>query len=429
MRFRDFIDILINPIWKWVVEIFMGLLSIIIYIKPEWTTWLSFSNLIVKYWWIWFVVGTIIWGFSTAWQYAKEKAEMRKAIELLENSKPSETYHVETGVGKQSANEIKNYFGKSEDSKKKDDLERLSKPKIDFSPRWKHFDDIVIEGSTPKQIMTIIQADGMGNWFLHLVVDEFLNKFAYDVSYEETNFYDPDKDNTLLDGGTFSTIKYRLGTKEGGVLTRTQIQKIQDMFAISIAHSGVGNAIKSTVRFDTNYPDAIGFHDRLKEELSKQFTVIKDTPLGLLEDSLFERIPVHILSPAIMIENNDHRDWKNCRLVIDKVDEKSAKERFCWSEALSIGQINYMVDCLDGEKIFSSLEFITNQNALRKIAGNSLSNDNFLSGICEIYATFYASTVSGEFIRREVYIKAEFSDNVIPTKYGKIINVKVLEVR
>jgi hypothetical protein len=270
VKFRDFIDILINPIWKWGVEIFMGLLSVIIYIKPEWTTWLSFSNLIIKYWWIWFVFGTIIWAFSTAWQYTKEKAEMRKAIEVAEKS--SETYQIETGVGKQSANEIKNYFGDAtlSEVKKKDELERLSKPKIDFSPRWKHFDDIVITGSEPKQIMTVIKADGMGAWFIHLVVDKVSYKLAYDIDYEETSFYEPEKDNTLLYGGIFSTIQYRLGTKKDGRLTKTQIGKMHEMFFISIIHIGSGDTARSTVRFDTNYPDAIGFYDRLKEGLNKQ---------------------------------------------------------------------------------------------------------------------------------------------------------------
>ena len=115
---KDFIAIIINPIWKWVVEIFMGLMSLIIYAKPEWTNWLSFSNLIQKYWLIWFVVGTIIWALATAWQYAKEKYEMRKTLESTKSNKPSESYYVKSGaVGKQEAREIKNYFS-SEDKKK-----------------------------------------------------------------------------------------------------------------------------------------------------------------------------------------------------------------------------------------------------------------------------------------------------------------------
>lgn len=116
---KDFISIIINPIWKWVVEIFMGLMSLIIYIKPEWTSELSFSNLIQKYWLIWFIVGTIIWALATAFQYVKEKAEMKKTLKSAKSNKPSESYYVESGaVGKQEAGEIKNYFG--ERSKKKE---------------------------------------------------------------------------------------------------------------------------------------------------------------------------------------------------------------------------------------------------------------------------------------------------------------------
>lgn len=167
--------------------------------------------------------------------------------------------------------------------------------------------------------MTIIQADGLGTWFLHLIVDKISHRFSYDVDYEKTSFYNPDKDNTLLDGGIFSTIKYRLGTKENGILTKTQIEKMYDMFSISIGYSGIGNAIRSTVRFDTNYLDAIGFHDRLKEELSKQFTVIKQ------DISLAERIPVHILSPAIMIENNDKY---NVIIICDSVNIYELEEDY-----------------------------------------------------------------------------------------------------
>ena len=116
MKFTDFISIIVNPIWKWGVEIFMGVMSVIIYVKPEWTDWLSFSKLIKDYWVTWFIIGTLIWIFATAWQYAKEKAEMRKAIGNVEKSRSFQN-HIGSG-NNQMAENIYNTYGDLEIKKK-----------------------------------------------------------------------------------------------------------------------------------------------------------------------------------------------------------------------------------------------------------------------------------------------------------------------
>ena len=85
MDVKDFVSIIVKPFWKW-TGLFMDLLGIIIYVKPDLTDKLSFSKLLQNYWWVWVLVGTVIWTFATAWQYAKEKAEIKKLT--LEKSKP-----------------------------------------------------------------------------------------------------------------------------------------------------------------------------------------------------------------------------------------------------------------------------------------------------------------------------------------------------
>jgi hypothetical protein len=76
---KDFVYILINPVWKW-VGAFMDIIGLIIYINPELTDKTSFANLIQGYWWVWLIVGTIIWTFNTAWEAAKKMGESKKSI-------------------------------------------------------------------------------------------------------------------------------------------------------------------------------------------------------------------------------------------------------------------------------------------------------------------------------------------------------------
>lgn len=126
-RIKDFVSIIVNPIWKWVVEIFMGLLSIIIYVKPEWADWLSFSNLIKDYWWAWFIGGTIIWIFSTAWQYANEKAETKKTPEKVSSHKTLKQDNRDGSLGFQGNTfNAPVIFGEL-DNQKRDNLNKLGK--------------------------------------------------------------------------------------------------------------------------------------------------------------------------------------------------------------------------------------------------------------------------------------------------------------
>jgi hypothetical protein len=178
----------------------------------------------------------------------------------------------ESGVGLQNPVFNAPVTFNNKDDNKKVEIERSSKPEITFPNRWKHF-EFAIKGSSPEQIMTCIKSGTFDSWFIHLVID---NKVAYDIDSYRTKFYDPSRDNSLLYGGTFSTIKYELGTKENGTMRRTETEKINDMFSVSIIHSGFGNDSKSTIRFDSNDKNAIVFYNRLKEELSKQFEIVSD---------------------------------------------------------------------------------------------------------------------------------------------------------
>lgn len=149
------------------------------------------------------------------------------------------------------------------------EVERLKQPQIIFPKRWKHFDDLVVKGSTPEQIMNYIRDSVSSLWLIHMEID----KVAYDVDYFNSKFFDPQNHNTFLYGAIFDVIKYSLGTKENGTFDKKEIEKIPDMFSISIVHSGSGDESKSTIRFDTNDKDAILFYHRLKEEIGKQFRI------------------------------------------------------------------------------------------------------------------------------------------------------------
>jgi hypothetical protein len=95
---KDFVYILINPVWKW-AGAFMDIIGLIIYFKPELTGKVSFANLIQGYWWAWLIVGTIIWTFFTAWEATKKMAELRKYVSEISLTAAREIKVSEGGTG------------------------------------------------------------------------------------------------------------------------------------------------------------------------------------------------------------------------------------------------------------------------------------------------------------------------------------------
>lgn len=220
--------------------------------------------------WGWLIISAIIFVVLFVWNKIEDTQENKPITSEKVNNKQ---------IVKDGSTGLQNpifhapvTFNNHKEANKEVELERSNKPEITFPRKWQHF-EFVIKGSSPEQIMTCIKSGTFDSWFIHLVID---NKIAYDIDSSRTKFYDPSRDNSLLYGGTFSTIKYELGTKENGTMRRTEVEKITDMFSVSIIHSGFGNESKSTIRFDTNDKSAIIFYNRLKEELNKQFETVSD---------------------------------------------------------------------------------------------------------------------------------------------------------
>jgi len=81
MKAKDFVSIIFSSIWAR-VGLFMDLLGIVIYVKPELTGKLSFSNLIHQYLWLWIAIGSIILVSSIAWEATKKIREIRESSKL-----------------------------------------------------------------------------------------------------------------------------------------------------------------------------------------------------------------------------------------------------------------------------------------------------------------------------------------------------------
>jgi hypothetical protein len=130
---------------------------------------------------------------------------------------------------------------------------------------------LILEGATPEQVINYIRDNiSAGFWFNHLD-----NKIAYDVDSTRTQFFDPQKDNTIVHGIIFHGIKHDLEQREGGILIRHEIQKIPNMFTMSVIPAGIGDKVKLRVKFDTDFPEVTYFFDIAEKELQKMFTVVE----------------------------------------------------------------------------------------------------------------------------------------------------------
>lgn len=262
-RIKDFVSIIVNPIWKWIVEIFMGLLSVIIYTKPEWTDRLSFSNLVKGYWWAWLIGGTIIWIVATAWQYANEKAEMRKVAEKVPSPTTMKQENHDGSLGFQG-----NTFNAPvtfEQVERKSDEESQE---VIFH-RTYHHREFFILGSTPEQVLNYIRNDVSASlWYFYTSDD-----FAYDVSYPHSKFYYPDKDNVAIHGAYFHGIKYELERRNDEIKNRRNGVHIPELFWISIAPVGIGANVRLQVCFETQNKEAVEFFSVMRKRLVKMFRV------------------------------------------------------------------------------------------------------------------------------------------------------------
>ena len=301
------------------------------------------------------------------------------------------------------------------DSKKRKKSFDPEKPETVFYNRFYH-SEVIIEGANPEQVINYVKDNiSAGLWFFH----DIDNKIAYDVDSTRTQFFDPEKDNTAIHGIIFHGIKYDLEQKEGGFLKRKEIEKLPDMFTMSVIPVGLGDKVNLQVKFNSHIQAICYFFDFAEKELGKMFVI-----RGTQEAQVINIYPV---TPAIFIENNTGKNWEHCRLKIIKLDGKSVLGRLCWREVLAMGDIEYECNCLDGSKVFVSFENLTNQNNLRAIKGTMADDKDILLGKHTLDIEFKASDLSGTSITRYINTEIEFKD-FSKTKYGIYNHPKVLKV-
>lgn len=263
MRIEDFVSVIVKPAWKWVVEIFMGLLSVIIYIKPEWTEWLSFSNIVQRYWWVWIVAGSLILVFATAWQYAKEKAEMREIAKTTYSRKAMNQNNRNGGLGFQG-----NTFNAPVTFERAGSKRNDSSQEIVFH-RTNNHREFFILGATSEQVLNYIRNDVSASlWQFHTA-----DNFAYDVFHTNSKFYYPDKDNVAIHGAFFHGIKYELEKRNDEIKNRRNGIHIPELFWISIAPVGVGENVRLQVNFETHDKEAVEFFNVMTKRLVKMFKI------------------------------------------------------------------------------------------------------------------------------------------------------------
>lgn len=69
---REFFRIIFQPVWKWVIEILVGIIGLVVFFYPKlqvYLNWPKVSPLLPWYWWV--IIGTIVWALATAWEAAR----------------------------------------------------------------------------------------------------------------------------------------------------------------------------------------------------------------------------------------------------------------------------------------------------------------------------------------------------------------------
>ena len=73
---RTFLEIIINPIWKWWIIMPLEIIGILAFLYPDWGDVLNYPSLSRVFpWYVWVILGLIIWGIGTALEAAKKNHE------------------------------------------------------------------------------------------------------------------------------------------------------------------------------------------------------------------------------------------------------------------------------------------------------------------------------------------------------------------
>ena len=178
-------------------------------------------------------------------------------------------------------------FGQLED-KKKDEFERLSKPKFTFHYLSWH-DELLIKNATVEQFLIFIKNDISAGWWYTDVIN-IGYKIRYSVDAEQTIFYSPEKDNVDIPGFVFHGIKSKLVDNNKGGVSSSGGSHISNFFTISVEEIGLGDNVKLLVKFDTHEKDACGFFYHMQERLKKKSFKIK------LQEGRERRMPQSFLT-------------------------------------------------------------------------------------------------------------------------------------
>jgi len=135
-----------------------------------------------------------------------------------------------------------------------------------------------------------------------------------------------------IHGIVFAGIKYDVEQKEDGTIKRKEVEKISNLFTISISSGGLGDKTKLLLKFDTQIQEVEKFfREVIKGELEKVFAISDSSPR--ISVRKYER-PEGYPPPervGIFVHNHENSDLTNIYVkLIGKIHQVEERETDNW---------------------------------------------------------------------------------------------------
>lgn len=205
--------------------------------------------------WGWAIISAFIFIALWVWNKVEENQDSKK----LPAQTSSHTKQSHSGGGDNVAGD-KIVYG---EDKKKD-----NKQEIVFHRTYNHQEFFILK-ATSEQVLNYIRHDMSSSLWCFDTADNL----AYDVSYSDSKFYYPDKDNVAVHGAFLHGIKYELEKRNDEIKNRKNGIHIPDLFWISIASVGIGENVRLQVNFETQDKEAVEFVNVMKKRLVNMFKI------------------------------------------------------------------------------------------------------------------------------------------------------------
>lgn len=73
---KTFVEVIFKPLWKWLISMPLEIIGLLTFINPNWGNVINYPSLSRDIpWYLFVIIGLIIWGIGTAWEAAKRIQE------------------------------------------------------------------------------------------------------------------------------------------------------------------------------------------------------------------------------------------------------------------------------------------------------------------------------------------------------------------